>query len=204
MAHRFALLLTLCVLLPLASSATDPHPVVWVGDNGGGNGELACVTTPGGPTACAHQVDGGQSGDASNSCADPSPPVVKGTTFQGWTAPPADAEDDYAMSVSSGATVIVNVLSHLANPPVTTPAAHAVDVWAPSGSSLCAAWMGVARPGEPLTFTAPTGGTYTLQVRAYRVPDPTAGLPGGSSFVRSCHLMCALTNVTGYTISTGG
>lgn len=201
MSTRALALLVLCCLLPLASGTSDPRTMVFFG-RGQTHAEedLACVTTPGGPTACVTQTDGGAVGDASDDCANPSPNVLIGTTFSGILAP-GDAEDNYAMLVpQSNLPLTISVVSHLTADTVMVDALHVVDVWQPSGAARCAEFVGQARVGEPLVFSSDTTGVYTLRTQAFA----TSILPEDDPNAQNCHVMCALTNLTGYSIAIGG
>lgn len=201
MSTRALVLLVLCCLLPFASGTSDPRTMVFFGKGQSHEQEdLACVTAPGGPTACVTQTDGGAVGDASDDCGNPSPNVLIGSTFSGLLAP-GDVEDNYAMSVpQSGLPITISVVSHLTGDTVTTDALHVVDVWQPSGATKCAGYVGQARVGSPLVFSSATTGVFTLQTQALA----TSLLPDDDPHAQNCHVMCALTNLTGYSIAIGG
>lgn len=193
------LFVTLVLLFPLCGAAGEVRQMVFGKGGSGVSGvdglfdEVDDVLEECGTPVndrCITQVDGGQSGDASNVCSAPSPDVLLGTSFTGLLAP-GDLEDDYALIVPAGNTdVLVSILTTLPDGVETLASTHSVTAWGPSG---CAVNRGTAYPGVPLIFTAPSAGTYTLQVKA----EP-------SVHVQNCHVMCALTNLTGYEITTGG
>ena len=198
MSTRAATLVVLLTLLPLASGASDVR-VEWYRQGGHTHeGDYACLTTPGGPTACLQQADGGVPGDASNSCAAPYPTIVGAAT--GVLVPPTDLEDNYALQVlAAGTPVTVTIATHLGQDPASQGVIHVVDVWAPVVSP-CATYVGSATPSSPLVFTPAVAGTHTLRVQAVS----SNALLGEGPGTRNCHVMCAITNATGYDLGVGG
>lgn len=168
----------------------------------------ACASLGIGRDLCTYQHDGDAVGDASDVCARPAPAIRANGTVVGMVVPADDPRDNYALALSAGQTVRIDLVAQpdLPQTPVGRVAEN-VDLRVYNSANCAVVLAESAKRGsgpESLTFTAPASGVYTVQVQLGSFYGlPLAGAPPGGPGVDACNPTCQplLNNEAGYRLT---